>query len=615
LSAYDLTSENTLLDLLQRRAEQYRDKVAFSFSYNGDGEDRSQLTYRELDLKARAIASTLQQQGAQGQRVLVLYRPGLEFVAAFFGCVYAGAVAVPVHQRMAPRLTAVVPDAKAGFVLATADTQANTKATIDGLAEGRALSWHLIEDAALGDPEGWAAPDIDADSTSMIQYTSGSTRSPKGVVLTHRNLLHNLEVVRQAWRGDDTGVGVYWLPPHHDMGLIGVVLEILYVGATAMLMSPTAFIKRPMRWLEAVSRHRAIITTAPNFAYEKCVETSTPEERAALDLSNLSIARNGGEPIRAVTLQSFAAAFAPAGFRLEAFTPVYGLAEATLLVAGGSDDAVPGVRYIDRTALSSDRVVDVAPEHPTAATLVSCGPPRGGQDVAIVDPVTHRLCGPDEVGEIWVAGPSVAEGYFGRPEETAQTFAARLSQVDGPDSARGPFLRTGDLGFLCAGELFVTGRYQDLVTIDGHNYYPNDVEFTVQDCHPVLVAGRGAVFTVTPRPHAVEHLVVVQEVDRNLIGETDLADVIDVIRATITEHHRLKAHDVVLVEHVSIPTTSSGKIQRGQCRQQFLDGGLAVVAQWQAPPDGVAEAEQAEDMAVAQEILAEAIRRASGSNS
>ncbi|WP_235653568.1 fatty acyl-AMP ligase [Mycolicibacter icosiumassiliensis] len=613
MSDYDLTSENTLLDMLQRRAEQYADKVLFSFSYNGDDEDRSELSYRELDRKARAIASTLQQQGAEGQRVLVLYRPGLEFVAAFFGCVYAGAVAVPVHQRLAPRLTAVVPDAKAGFVLATADTQANTKASIDELAEGHALRWNVIEDAALGDPDGWAVPAIDADSTAMIQYTSGSTRSPKGVVLTHRNLMHNLEIVRQAWQGDDTGVGVYWLPPHHDMGLIGVVLEILYSGASAVLMSPTAFIKRPMRWLEAVSRHRAVITTAPNFAFEKAVATSTPAERAALDLSNLSIAMNGGEPIRAVTLQNFAAAFAPAGFRLEAFTPVYGLAEATLLVAGGSDGAAPGVRYVDRTALSSDRVVDVAPEHPTAATLVSCGPPRGGQDVAIVDPVTHRLCGPDQVGEIWVAGPSVAEGYFGRPEETKQSFAAHLAQADGSDSTRGPFLRTGDLGFLCAGELFVAGRYQDLVTIDGHNYYPNDVEFTVQDCDPVLVSGRGAVFTVTPRPHAVEQLVVVQEVDRDLIGDTDLADVIDAIRATITEHHCIEAHDVVLVEHVSIPTTSSGKIQRRQCRQQFLDGDLAVVAHWQAPPDGVAEAQEAANMTVAEEILAEAIRRASGS--
>ena len=612
MSDYDLTSENTLLDMLQRRAEQYPDKVAFTFSYNGDDEDVSRLTYRELDTTARAIASTLQQQGAAGQRVLVLYRPGLEFVTAFFGCLYAGAVAVPVHQKLAPRLTAVVPDAKAGFVLATADTQVNTKASIDELAEGRALRWNIIEEAVLGDPQAWTAPDIEADSTAMIQYTSGSTRSPKGVVLTHRNLMHNLEVIRQAWWGDDTSVGVYWLPPHHDMGLIGVVLEIPYVGASAVLMSPTAFIKRPMRWLEAVSRHRAIVTTAPNFAYEKAVETSTPQQRADLDLSNLSIAMSGGEPIRAVTLQNFAAAFAPAGFRLEAFMPVYGLAEATLLVAGGSLDAVPGVRYVDRAALSSDRVVDVAPENPTAATLVSCGPPREGQDVAIVDPVTHRLCGPDEVGEIWVAGPSVAQGYFGRPEETAQTFAARLSQAHGPDSARGPFLRTGDLGFLCAGELFVTGRYQDLVTIDGHNYYPNDIEFTVQDRHPVLVAGRGAVFTVTPRPDALEQLVVVQEVDRALIGDTDLADVIAAIRATISEHHRLKAYHVVLVEHVSIPTTSSGKIQRGQCRQQFIDGKLAVVAQWQAPPEPVDEAEEARKEALAQELVVEALRRTSG---
>lgn len=582
----------TLVDLLRFRAERYRDKVAFSFSYNGDDEDRSRLTYRELDTKARAIASSLQQQGAAGQRVLVLCRPGLDCIPAFFGCVYAGAIAVPVHERLAPRLTSVVPDAQAGFALATSETQANVRAAVDRQVEGQPLRW-CITDAALGDAEKWVPPEVDPSATAMVQYTSGSTRSPKGVVLTHHNLLHNLEAIRQAWQGDDHELTVLWLPQHHDMGLIGGVLAMLYVGCTTMLMSPTAFIKRPMRWLEEISRHRATMTVAPNFAYDKCVEQSSAEERAALDLSSLSTAMNGAEPVRAETLQAFADAFAPAGFRPEAFCPVYGLAEATLLVSGGSDSALPVVEHVDRTALGQDRVVDATPDHPTAAALVGCGQPR--QDVVVVDPVTRRPCQPDEVGEIWIAGPSVAQRYWGRPEDTEQTFSGFLSDT-GSDQFLGPFLRSGDLGFLRSGELFITGRCKDLVVIDGHNYYPTDIEMTVQDCHPAFLSGRGAVFAVTPRPAAAEQLVVVQEVDRRRIGAAELTEMVTAIQTAITEHHGIQADSVILVEPMRIPTTSSGKIQRGQCRQQFLDRHLETVAEWHEPappPDPEAAAKVA----------------------
>lgn len=575
MSDYRLPVGTTLIDLLQRRAETYPDKVAFSFSYNGDDEGREQLTYRELDLRARAIAATLQQQGAAGERVLVLVRPGVDAIAAFFGCVYAGAIAMPVHQKLAPRLVAVVPDAQAGFALATADTRDNTKTAVDGLAEGRTLQWCVLGTAAAGNPDDWVPPDVNADTTAMIQYTSGSTRSPKGVVLTHANLLHNMEANRQSWQGDAHSIGVSWLPPHHDMGLCGVVLVTVYVGGTAYLMSPAAFIKQPIRWLEAISRRRATITTAPNFAYDLCVERTTAAERAALDLSSLTTAHIGAEPVRAATLQRFTDAFAPAGFRLEAFTPVYGLAEATVLVSGGSDSAVPGVRYVARSALSEDRVVDVAPDDPGAAPIVGCGQPRGDLDVRIADPMTLRPCATNEVGEIWLAGLSIAAGYWHRPEETAQTFAGYVA-----DTGDGPFLRTGDLGFLCAGELFITGRVKDLVVIDGHHYYPNDVEATVQDSHPALLSGRGAVFTTTPVAGAVEQLAVVQEVDP---GAAELEDVIDAVRAAIAQHHAIEAAAVVLVQPLSIPTTSSAKIQRGQCRQTFIDGALAVVAEWRGP--------------------------------
>jgi acyl-CoA synthetase (AMP-forming)/AMP-acid ligase II len=407
-------------------------------------------------------------------------------------------------------------------------------------------------------------------------------------MLTHRNLLHNLATIREVWHDGDDTIGVYWLPPHHDMGLIGVILERLYAGCTTVLMSPTGFIKNPMRWLEAMSRHRATVTTAPNFAYEACVERSTAEERAALDLSNWTTAMCGAEPIRAATLRAFAEAFAPAGFRPEAFHPVYGLAEATLLVSGGSNAAGLAVQRIDRTALSEDRVVDAAPGDSSAATLVGCGRPLGGQQVIIVDPETCRRCEPDRVGEIWIAGPSVAPGYWGRPEETKQTFSAFLAEA-GPD-AGGPFLRTGDLGFLRDGELFITGRWKDLVVIRRGNYYPNDIEATVQDCHPALVSGRGAVFSVASESGGAEQLVVVQELDRGRAGQVELMDLVDTIRAAVTEHHGLQADAVLLVDPLRLPTTTSGKIQRGLCRQQFVDRELGGAVEWYAPLPPAADA-------------------------
>lgn len=599
----------TLLEMLQQRAATYQDKVAFSFSYDGDDQNRTQLTYRDLDRRARAIASTLQDLGAAGERVLVLCRPGLDSVAGFFGCIYAGAVAVPVHERLAPRLSSVVPDAHARFALATAATQAKIKAAIDELAEGPDLRWVRSDevDGTAAEGSGWTAPDLDPDAIAMVQYTSGSTTTPKGVALTHRNLLHNMESIRQVWDGDDTATSVFWLPSHHDMGLIGGILSMLYVGCTTHLMSPSSFVKRPMGWLEAISRLRATFTAAPNFAYDRCVDESTAEQRAALDLSSLATAMNGAEPVQAATLEKFAEAFAPAGFRPEALCPVYGLAEATLLVSGGSDSALPVVAHVDRTGLQADRVVDVDPGHPSALALVACGRPRGGQEVAIVDPLTHQRCGADEVGEIWIAGPSVGWGYWARPDETTQTFSATL-----PDQSGGPFLRTGDLGFLRSGELYITGRCKDLVVIRGGNFYPNDIERTVQDCHPTLVSGRGAVFTITPGLGAVEQMVIVQEVARRRDGSADLATVADAIRTAVTARYGLEPNSVLLVEHLSIPTTSSGKIQRGRCRQQLLDDEIAPVAHWRrlSALDDLAKARELEAaIQIAELIKAEAARQ------
>ncbi|HZC09855.1 MAG TPA: acyltransferase domain-containing protein, partial [Mycobacterium sp.] len=572
---------------MRQRAEQYPDKVAFDYCHyvaRGEerGEQHSRLTYHELDIKARAIASTLQRLGAAGERVLVLCPSGLDFLASFFGCIYAGAVAVPVHppvrNRVVDRVASIVANAQAGFVLTTTKLQAELNSAMDDLADGNSLQWCAADAVMPAAATEWVAPDVDGSSTAFVQYTSGSTSSPKGVVVTHRNLLHNLDAISQAWgRCDENAVAVFWLPLHHDMGLIGGILAALYGGCTSFLMPPEAFIERPMRWLEAISRHGGTITAAPNFAYELCVERSSAEERAALDLSSWTTAMCGAEPVQAATLQRFTDAFGPAGFRPEAFNPVYGLAEATLLVSGRPDWTVPVVRHLDGVALREQHVVNVAPEHPGATPFVGCGRAQRGHEIVIVDPATRRPSAASEVGEIWLAGESIAQGYVDGPAKTEETFSAFLA-----DTGRGPFLRTGDLGFQMEGELFITGRLKDLIVIRGRNYYPEDIEATVQDSHPALLRGRGAAFAGTPSGGS-ERLIVAHEVDRDQVGDVDVSEVIDAIRTAITERHEIQPDAVVLLEPLRIPTTSSGKIRRSSCRQRFLDGELDVLAEWQAP--------------------------------
>jgi acyl transferase domain-containing protein/acyl-CoA synthetase (AMP-forming)/AMP-acid ligase II len=571
-----------MVDLLRQRAERHGDKVAFAYSLDGEAEP-DRVTYQQLETRARAIASALQRQDAAGERVLVLRPSGLNFIAGMFGCFYAGAVAIPVHppvrSRLISRVASIVADSRARLVLATAEVQSELKPVMDDLPEGDSLRWCAADADSPVDAAHWVAPEIDPSATAFVQYTSGSTGTPKGVDLTHRNLLANLDDISKVLgRGDDVKI-VSWLPLHHDMGLIGAVFGVVYSGGTCYLMPPSAFISRPMRWPETISRYGANISVAPNFAFELCVDRSTPEERASLDLSNWTGAYCGAEPVRVATMQRFADAFGPAGFRADSFHPVYGLAEATLFVSGTTDrTAVAKVRHVDSVALRENNVVEIAAEHPAAATVVGCGPVAESQEVVIVDPATHRQCGADEIGEIWVGGANVARGYLGKPVETEETFAAFVS-----DTGAGPFLRTGDLGSLIDGELFVAGRLKDLVIIRGRNYYPNDIEFTVQETNPGLLKGRGAVFAVTPESGASEQLIVVQEIDRERIGEADVNEVIAAIRTAITAEHQIQAHAVLLVDPLRIPTTSSGKIRRRACREKFVDGVLETFGEWHAP--------------------------------
>jgi amino acid adenylation domain-containing protein len=573
----------TLDELLRERADATPARLAYTF-LDSQGDEQSHFTYAELDRRARSIAAYLQSLGVAGERVLLLYPPGLDYVAAFFGCLYAKAVAVPAYpprlNQSSHRLQAIAADARPALVLTTGAILARSEALLRESPEMVSLRW-LATDMVVEDHSRlWrneAAPD--PDRLAFLQYTSGSTGNPRGVMVSHRNLLHNQSLIRAAFRQSEESVIVGWLPLYHDMGLIGNVLQPLFVGAPCVLMSPMTFLQNPLRWLEAISRYRATTSGGPNFAYELCVRKIGPEARAALDLSRWDVAFNGAEPVRASTLERFAATFAECGFRREAFQPCYGLAEATLLVTAGRSRARVG-RSFATGSLRGRRVSEAdeagegakAAAAPTVTELVGCGAPDlSEQRVLVVDPETHAPCEPEQIGEVWVAGRSVADGYWGRPEETARTFEGRLAGTD-----EGPFLRTGDLGFYHRDELFITGRLKDLIIIRGLNHYPQDIEATVEACSNAMRPGCGAAFSV--EAGGEERLVIVQEVDPR--RQRDAASALAEVRRAISREHELQPYAVVLLRAGTVPKTSSGKVRRSACREMFLADELTAIAVW-----------------------------------
>ncbi|HEY0404306.1 MAG TPA: amino acid adenylation domain-containing protein, partial [Pyrinomonadaceae bacterium] len=568
----------TLTDLLRSRALEQPEQRAYTFLVDGETEKAS-FTYAELDRQARAVAAWLRPLVASGERVLLLYPPGLEYLAAFFGCLYVGAVAVPAYppkrNRHLLRLQAIATDAEASVVLTTSPILSRAAT---GFAQNpylKPLRWLATDHLAAETATDWQEPSVSSDDLAFLQYTSGSTGTPKGVMLTHANLLHNAALVYQACEHTPTDSYVSWLPTFHDMGFMAGILQPLYGGFPVVLMSPAAFLQRPVLWLEALTRYRATTSGGPNFAYDLCVRKITPQMRETLDLSNWSVAFNGAEPIRAKTLEQFAEAFAPCGFRAEAFYPCYGLAEATLMVSGSRKLASHIVATVDAEALENNRAVETSADDEEGYALVGCGRTLMGQKVIAVDPVTLTECAPDEIGEIWVSGQSVAQGYWNRPEETELTFQAYL-----PETGDGPFLRTGDLGFMRDGELFVTGRLKDLIVIRGRNHYPQDIELTVEQCHAALRPGCGAAFSIDVAGE--ERLVVVQEVDQRRAAELDLHALIENISQAIAEEHDLQAYALVLIEAGTIPKTSSGKIQRHAARAAFLESSLETLTEWRA---------------------------------
>ncbi|MCA9969271.1 MAG: AMP-binding protein [Anaerolineales bacterium] len=597
-----MTQFQSLVTMLQQQVQQLGDDHLFTFLVDGDKDERH-LTYAQLDHRARAVAAELQTRVAPGARVLLLYPPGLDYICGFFGCLYAGAIAVPAYPpdpaRLAqtlPRLQAIAADAQASLVLTTAAIQRMASVLLAQAPDLAGLPWLATDTLPAETAVSFQPASHTPDTIAFLQYTSGSTRAPRGVILTHANLLHNLRHIAAHMATSDASVGVIWLPPYHDMGLIGGILQPVYRGFPCVLLSPVSFLQRPLRWLHAISRYGGTISGGPNFAYDLCARKfDADRDGAALDLSTWRVAFNGAETVRAATLARFADTFAPYGFRRHAFFPCYGLAEATLIAAGGDVAAEPETLPLDPARLAQHVAAPPAGDVADAVTLVGNGRSLADQTLQIVDPTTRQPLPAEQVGEIWLAGPSVAQGYWQQPAETAATFAARLA-----GAAAGPFLRTGDLGFLHDGQLYVTGRRKDLMIVHGQNIYPQDIELTVEQCHPALRPGCGAAFSIDL--DGAERLVVVQEAATDTLP--DASDLLPHIRQTVTEAHGIPVYAVVLIKPRTIFKTSSGKIQRFACREAFLDGSLAVIVESRqelAAPDAAEADNMLRDLLLAEE--------------
>jgi acyl-CoA synthetase (AMP-forming)/AMP-acid ligase II len=586
-------THRTLVDLLGARSVEQKSDVAFTFLVDGEHEG-PRYTFGELDARARAIASTLRERGVgQGERALLLYPPGLDFIPAFFGCLYAGVIAVPAYppqpsqaSRTLPRLLSIVADADVAIVLANTnvvDAAARMMREAPGLGSIPWLATDALADDSAAD---WREIAIDPDDLAFLQYTSGSTASPRGVMVSHANLLHNLAYASHAADRDRSTRSVSWLPVIHDMGLIEGVLGPVFGGYAAYLMAPASFLHRPIRWLRAITRYRASTSGGPNFAYDLCVRKITDAQRGELDLSSWRAAYNGAEPIRAETLEAFHARFKDVGFQWSSFYPVYGLAESTLLVSTGGREYEPVIRDVLSDALARGQLrASRARSSAQTRPLVSSGPVSFGTRVLIVDPATRQPCGDGRVGEIWVESPSVACGYWRRENETRDTFHGRL--VGG----EGPFLRTGDLGALHDGELFIAGRLKDVLIVRGFKHYPQDLEHTAERQHAAIRPGCSAAFSIDGE--GGEAVVLALEVDSRQTPQLDepaerdafLASLVDRVRAAIVDHHGIQLAAVSVLSRGAVPKTSSGKLRRRACRDAFCSGSLDEMARWVADPE------------------------------
>ncbi|MGK7931606.1 MAG: AMP-binding protein [Microcystaceae cyanobacterium] len=574
------TTLQTLVDLLQIRGSQFSDKKAYIFLEDGENESDT-LTYGELDQKARKIAAYLQSRYSSGERALLLYPPGLDFIVTFFACLYAGIIAIPLfpptkNQKLA-RLQAVVTNADAKLSLTTQSVLSNVEKHFEQTPDLAALDWIATDKPIEASQDDWIKPDINRNSLCFLQYTSGSTGTPKGVMVSHGNLLVNSDYIKTAFQLSEKSVSVTWLPSFHDMGLIDGVIQPVYTGFTGILMPPITFLQKPIRWLQAISKYRATHSGGPNFSYDLCTQKINSNEVASLDLSCWLSAYNGAEPVRKGTLNRFSSAFRVLGFKPYFFYPCYGMAEATLMISGGNLDQVPTSIKIQVQGLWKNKVVEISNNSDVqkAVEFVSCGHQWLDHTIHIVNPKTLQECSENQVGEIWVSGSSVAQGYWNQPELSKNTFKAKLN------GSESPYLRTGDLGFLKNGELFITGRLKDVIIIRGRNFYPQDIELSVENAHPALRSNATAAFSA--EIEGKERLIVVQEVERTYVRKLNVDETVEAIRHQISKNHELQVHAIILLKPGRIFKTSSGKIQRQACKTGYLKQTLDSIAIWEAP--------------------------------
>jgi len=562
----------SLSALLRHRAAVQPDDRAY-VALSDRGREDAVITFAELDRRAVALARRLADRAVPGSRALLLFPMGIECLVAFFGCLYAGIIGVPlmVPRRQSARDASVniLADCTPRLALTTAELLSGVRGDLVGRFQHADLEWLAVDaqTGAIGAAD-LAQPQAQRNDIAFLQYTSGSTSAPKGVMVSHGNLLANLEMTRIACGNTRASTHVSWVPLYHDMGLILNALQALYVGALCVLISPMAFLQRPYLWLRAIHDYRAQVAGGPNFGFDLCVDRHRPEQLAGLDLSCWKLAAAGAEPVRAQTIERFTETFRSYGFDPQTMWPAYGMAEATLLISGGNRGEGPVVRDVSRAGLLRHEAVSPR-EKADAQPAVGCRPTLVGEEVAIVDPeTTVRLC-QNRVGEIWVSGPNVAQGYWQNPEATEVIFRARIA-----GEADRRWLRTGDLGFLDdTGELFITGRIKDVIIIRGANHYPQDIEDTVQDSHPALRRHGGAAFTILDEAKG-EQLIVVQEIERTERHRIVSAQLIGRIREAIVLEHDIVPHEIALLRPGALPKTTSGKIQRALARQLWLTGAL-----------------------------------------
>jgi natural product biosynthesis luciferase-like monooxygenase protein len=578
---------SNLMELLRSRASSSPDHVLYSF-LREDLSIGRELSLGQLDLRVRAIAGALQTSTRPGDRILLLFPFGPEFLEGFFGSIYAGRIPVPAYTprpgRPSHTLQAICNDARPALVLTNREQLLRIAQALeqDPNSPAAGLRCCCAEDIPDDATAGWREPDISSGTTAFLQYTSGSTASPKGVIVSHENIIQNERMIQDAFGEDESSIVVSWLPLYHDMGLIGAVLQPLWAGNRCFLMSPQAFVQNPFQWLDAISRFKATTSGGPDFAYRLCMGRTTDEQLARLDLSSWRVAFNGSEPVQAATMRQFAEKFGPCGFRKTAFVPCYGLAESTLLVTARRSSSEVTARSFHGRELERNRVVPCAESELGVRTLVGCGVGDSSQDVVIVDPESGALCSAGGIGEIWVSGPHVAQGYWNKQEATAEIFR---NKVPGKERS---YLRTGDLGFVLEGELFIAGRTRDLIVLRGRNFYPQDFEVLAAQSNEAFQPGLSAAFAVETQ--AEPELVVLQETQNRAM---DFEAACRAIREAVVGEFDISPGRIVFVRAGSLPRTSSGKIRRQECKAKFLSGELKLVFEEAARPAPAPPAEPA----------------------